>query len=137
VKGDYPLRSPSVWLTAFSVLLLVACGGGESRRAEPPKLDATLARQLAAEADKIADEVAVDGCRARTDLVGLRRRVASTVTAPFRRPLLNSIDRIAAEVPCEVSPGTTPPTTNEDEDEDHGGGRGKGGKKGKKKGRED
>jgi hypothetical protein len=133
------LRSPSVWLTAFSVLLLVACGGGENRRSEPPKLDATLARQLAAEADKIAAEVAVDGCRARTDLAALRRGVASTVTPPFRRPLLNSLDRIAADVACEVSPPTTATTTEEEDEEPgdgHGRGHGKGGK-GKKKGRED
>jgi hypothetical protein len=131
------MRSPSVWLTAFSVLLLAACGGRENQRAEPPKLNAAVAQRLAAETDRIADEVTVDGCRARTDLVSLRSRVAATVAPPFRRPLLNSIDRIAAEVPCEVVPPTTATTTTEDEDEAHGRGHGKGGKNGKKKGHED
>jgi hypothetical protein len=132
------MRSPSVWLTAFSVLLLAACGGRENQRAEPPKLNAALAQRLAAETDRIADEVTVDGCRARTDLVGLRRRVATTIAPPFRRPLLNSIDRIAAEVPCEVAPATTTATTTtEHEGEEHRKGHGKGGKNGKKKGHED
>jgi hypothetical protein len=135
------MRSPSVWLMAFSFLLLAACGGGDNQRAGPPKLNAAIAQQLAAEADRIAGEVAVEGCRARTDLGGLRRRVATTVAPPFRRPLLNSIDRITAEVPCEVLPATAPSTTNEDEDEEHGNGHGrghgKGGKHGKKKGHDD
>jgi hypothetical protein len=131
------MRSPSVWLTAFSVLLLAACGGRENQRAEPPKLNAALAQQLAAETDRIADEVTVDGCRARTDLDRLRRRVA-TIEQPFRRPLLNSIDRITAEVPCQVVPATTgATTTDEEQDEGHGKGHGKGGKHGKKKGHED
>jgi hypothetical protein len=119
------MRSPSVWLTAFSLVLVSGCGGQE-KRAQPPRLDAATASRLAAAADRIAGEVAVDGCRARDDVSALQAD-ASNLPKAFREPLLASLRDVAGRIRCETQ--TT--TTNEEEEDEHG--RGK--KDGKHKGR--
>ncbi len=119
------MRSPSVWLTAFSLLLLAACGGQE-KRAQPPTLDAAVASRLAAAADRIADEAAVDGCRARDDVAALQAD-ASSLPKAFREPFLASLRDVAGRIRCETSAGTT---NEEDEDE-----QGHGKKDGKHKGK--
>jgi hypothetical protein len=122
------MRSPSVWLTAFSVFLLAGCGGdGKQQQAERPKLDRTVAERLAAEADRIAGEVQVDSCQARVDLATLQKEVVLGVPAPHREPLLRAIRRIAGQIPCDISPATT--TNEENDDNGHGRGKDKGHKK--------
>jgi hypothetical protein len=119
------MRWPSVWLTAFSLLLVAGCGGQE-KRAQPPRLDAATASRLAAAAERIADEVGVDGCRAREDVSALQAE-ASSLPKAFREPLLASLRDVARRIRCESSP----PTTNEEDEDEHGHGKKDGKHKGK------
>lgn len=112
---------------------LAACGGsdgGETRQAEP-RLPASLAADLAARSDLIADTLAAgDGCGAATQAAELQRAVidainARRVPAELQEDLQSAANALAVRIEC-VSPALPPPPAPRTTDEDEGDGDGDG-----------
>lgn len=130
---------------------LAGCGGsdaGETRRAEP-RLPESLAADLAARSDRIADRLAAgDGCGAATQAAELQRAVidainARGVPAALQEELQSAANALAARIDC-VPPAPPPAPAADTVDEDDEGeargkrkGRGKGRGKGKGDGEDD
>jgi hypothetical protein len=112
-------------LSAFAAALALAgCGGGAAQTTTRPVLPHDLGAQLAAQTDRVQQELAAGQvAKARRDATDVQRAVlaavdAGTVPRALREPLVAGVDRLVALIP---KPEQTKP------------GKGHGKHKGKKK----
>jgi len=124
----------SASLTAFSVAVLAACGGGSdntftqqtttAQRSTGPAISRAVADRLAARSDRIAARLdADDGCGAASEAVRLRDDLTAAINrqeipAAYLEDLSGAVNELQAQIPqCEP-----PPRRGED---DHGKHKGK------------
>jgi hypothetical protein len=105
-------------------LCLAGCGGGAEHATPPPTLPRTLATELAARSDAVADAlVAGDSCRASTLVAELQRETIAAINSGRVRgallePLSASVNDLAARVKCVPPP--QPPGKGRGKHKDHG-----------------
>jgi len=121
------MRKSTATVAAVGTLFLGGCGESAERTTPPPTLERTLASDLAARSDAVADAlVAGDSCRAATLADELQRKTIEAINrgqvAPrLLEPLSASVNDLVSRVHC------IPPPPKE-----HGHGKHEGrGKKGK------
>jgi hypothetical protein len=100
------MRWRSALLTACSCALLLAGCGGDGRRSPPapPRIPASVADRLAADADRVA---ATPGCAARVAAVELRGDVIaaiSRVPARYQEQLTSATNDLVDRIPPCAQP---------------------------------
>jgi hypothetical protein len=96
------MRWRSALATVSSCVLVVAgCGGSAAHRSQPqpPKIPASVAQLLAADADAVA---ATPGCAARAAAVKLQTDVLAHITRipqRYREQLLSAANSVVSRVP--------------------------------------
>ena len=117
------MRWPSVWLAGCSVALAMAgCSGhAAAPTPKPPRIPATVAQQLAADADAIG---AISGCRAHDATVKLQNDTIAAINrvpTRYREQLMSAANDLASRIPA-----CPPPEQQDKGKHDHGHGKHKG-----------
>jgi hypothetical protein len=107
------MRWRSAWLVVSSCVLLAGCGGSSPRHAQQaPKIPASVANQLAADADAVAT---TPGCAGHTAAVRLQQDAIAAISRVPRRyqePIMTAANDIAGRIPACAPPprkGPKPP----------------------------
>ena len=120
----------SASLTAFSVALLAACGGGSDntftqqtstqQRSAGPAISRAVADRLAARSDQVGVRLdAGDGCGAAAEAIRLRDDLTAAINtqaipAAYLEDLSGAVNELQAQIPqCEPPP-------RRGKDDDHG-----------------
>lgn len=96
------MRWRSAWLAASSCVLVVSgCGSSSPARSAkpPPRIPASLAQQLSADADAVAS---ASGCAARTPALKLRSDVIAAVgriPQRYQEQLMSAANDVVARIP--------------------------------------
>ena len=148
MKRVFPRRWRLASSTACSALALASCGGaGETTtRAEQPVLPASLAAELAAQADEVAillengDPAGAEAAALELDAAVENARAEGRLPRPLAQRLEDAIDRLLAAIPAAEGPvdeEPPPDEENKDEEKDEGAeGEDKGNGEGEKKNEE-
>jgi hypothetical protein len=146
-KGGCPITWPAAWLSASSLVLLLAGCGGTEEATPHPQLPNALAARLASDADAVAARLdAGDPCGAAERAAALQQETIAALNRPGEVPdalkddlgfaVADVVDRAQSECAAAQPPPAPPPvataTVDEDDDED---GEARGRKRGKGKGR--
>lgn len=121
------MRSRFGLLTASSAALLAGCGGAHHAQPppKPPRIPATVAARLAAEADRVA-ALTPGTCAARDAAVRFRSDVIAAVgrlPPRYQEPLTSAANDLAARLTTCTEP---PPRKTSEPREHHGRGHHKG-----------
>jgi hypothetical protein len=117
----------SAWLTACSalVLALAGCGGnGDARSDEGPRIDTTVATELADASDEVArliEEGKTCEAAQRADELLFEAQAEvdrGTVPPELAAPLLENAQALQNEVNCEEAAPPPPPPETETHEED-------------------
>jgi hypothetical protein len=116
------LRTGTWLAAALSALVLAGCGGGVDPEPQAPALPRSLAQDLAAQADQIAETFAAgDVCGAAGQADDLKDAAtaavdAGRIPAAMRQELLATVEVLVNEINCP--PPEPPPAEEEDECEE-------------------
>jgi hypothetical protein len=118
------MRWRSGLLTASSALLLAGCGGGDHTAPppKPPRIPASVAQQLAAEADRVAT-LTPGTCEARDAAARFRARVIASIgriPPRYQEPLMSAANSLADRLAACAEPQPVEPEHDKGHGEKHG-----------------
>jgi hypothetical protein len=118
------MRWRSGLLTASSALVLAGCAGGEHAEPapKPPRIPATVAQQLATEAERVAT-LAPGTCEARDAAAHFRLDVVASIAripSRYREPLMSAANSLAERLAACVEPQPVEPEHENGHGKKHG-----------------